>query len=205
MGTGRGRSRGRSQGWPTGRTPPAWGRHGGGQEEERGRGGLEAAQGAELLRVRARHGEGRPRPHRGLVLLRRHGRGRREALQAGGDALAHPQRRQDRRPHRKVPQRGVETRQLFNKLKSHPFCGRYDFQRFPPQNLVGVEGFEPTTSSSQSWRTTRLCNTPQERMGNGFAGFAHKSGDILSVFRGFVKVFRKTFVDAGASATFLGF
>ena len=27
-------------------------------------------------------------------------------------------------------------------------------------DLVGAEGFEPPTSSSQSWRTTRLCNTP---------------------------------------------
>ena len=30
-----------------------------------------------------------------------------------------PQRGQGRRPHRKVPQRSVETVQLFNKLKSH--------------------------------------------------------------------------------------
>ena len=31
--------------------------------------------------------------------------------------------------------------------------------------LVGVEGFEPTTSSSQSWRATRLRYTPQSRCG----------------------------------------
>lgn len=28
---------------------------------------------------------------------------------------------------------------------------------------VGAAGFEPTTSSSQSWRTTRLCNAPKRR------------------------------------------
>lgn len=29
------------------------------------------------------------------------------------------------------------------------------------ESLVGVDGFEPPTSSSQSWRTTRLCYTPR--------------------------------------------
>ena len=29
--------------------------------------------------------------------------------------------------------------------------------------LVGETGFEPATSSSQSWRTTRLCYSPKER------------------------------------------
>ena len=29
--------------------------------------------------------------------------------------------------------------------------------------LVGAEGFEPPTTSSQSWRTTRLCNAPQKQ------------------------------------------
>ena len=28
--------------------------------------------------------------------------------------------------------------------------------------MVGARGFEPPTSSSQSWRTTRLCNTPND-------------------------------------------
>jgi hypothetical protein len=31
--------------------------------------------------------------------------------------------------------------------------------------LVGAEGFEPTTSSSQSWRSTRLSYTPFSKPG----------------------------------------
>jgi hypothetical protein len=30
--------------------------------------------------------------------------------------------------------------------------------------LVGAEGFEPTTSSSQSWRSTRLSYTPISKL-----------------------------------------
>ena len=32
------------------------------------------------------------------------------------------------------------------------------------RRMVGVEGFEPPTSSSQSWRSTRLSYTPKERV-----------------------------------------
>ena len=44
------------------------------------------------------------------------------------------------------------------------------------KKLVGARGFEPPTSSSQSWRTTRLCNTPNGFALNGF--LPHTKGKI---------------------------
>ena len=39
-------------------------------------------------------------------------------------------------------------------------------------SLVGAEGFEPTTSSSQSWRSTRLSYTPAVKPGTRSSGAA---------------------------------
>ena len=43
--------------------------------------------------------------------------------------------------------------------------------------MVGAEGFEPTTSSSQSWRSTRLSYTP--RAGTFVARQRRERSDIL--------------------------
>lgn len=57
------------------------------------------------------------------------------------------------------------------------------------QLLVGAEGFEPTTSSSQSWRSTRLSYTP---ISNPRLRLQHRSFEMLRVTLRPVNPYRST-------------
>ena len=46
--------------------------------------------------------------------------------------------------------------------------------------VVGVEGFEPATSSSQTMRTTKLCYTPKMVSSEGIEPPMHNATDLQS-------------------------
>lgn len=59
----------------------------------------------------------------------------------------------------------VELRALMNRAEPLPSTPGTAYLRHRAMQLVGAEGFEPPTSSSQSWRSTRLSYTPEEPVG----------------------------------------
>src|SRR3954464_12701828 len=66
--------------------------------------------------------------------------------------------------HHKTPSGAPDRNRTCNRRLRRPMLYPVELQAqalYVERQLVGAEGFEPPTSSSQSWRSTRLSYTPK--------------------------------------------